>query len=324
MRVSEAELKERAVLRLKGVKAGKPLIGPEIVQLHVTNKCNLSCQYCFYHSPLNQGKGPACRHFPFNKFKEIIRDCVDLRANALYFSGEGEPTMHPRFFDMLSFLRPLPLTVTVFSNGTFPLKRCRDLVMVDRIKINLGETDPVRYRALQGRDLFDRVTGNIRELVRLRKTLNPDLRIEIAFIVNRLNVASEARARALGEELGVDCVQRIVAESSPDTHCLSLKPWPAKRDLKKEKWVPCFHGWYYALVRLDGKVNVCCEVKRVVIADLSRTSFKEAWGSEAYARVRKMALLGKFRAGGEDCRDCRETERNRRVALKLVRLRNTK
>ena len=61
----QRERNRRLLLRLKGIDSGHPLIGPAIVEFHLTDLCNLSCQYCWYYG-LGVPNPPAGKnHFSF-------------------------------------------------------------------------------------------------------------------------------------------------------------------------------------------------------------------------------------------------------------------
>lgn len=311
------ELKRRLVLRLKGIESGRPLIGPATVQIHLTDLCNLACQYCYYYAPDSPNRPSGKNHLAFDSFSKVVNDCVDLKVDTLYLSGQGDPTLHPRFYDMLQYLRERPLSVTTYSNGTFPLERCRDILCgTDRIVINLGTADRAGYRALQGRDLFIRVIKNIRELAKLRPQLNPNFRIEVVFIANRLNVDNQLKTENLVRKLGADFIRKTVAEISEHNHHIKLPDHDDQTELVGE-WPPCYHGWFYSSIKLNGDVNVCCFMQRVTIGNAYATSLKEVWGSDAYSRARTSALSGETFRKYHECMNCRVAWRNKEIGAQM-------
>ena len=320
MRISVEESRKRDLLRLRGIGRATPLIGPQTLQLHITNRCNLACRYCYYHSP----SAPARmkQELSFARFRRMVADCLDLQVNAILLSGEGEPTVHPRFWDMLAYLKPLPFQVNILYNGTFPFRRCRDMVQADCIRINLAAVERSLYRTLHGRDLLHRVIANIQELGRLRKDVNPGCRIEIIFVINRLNEAHQKDMACFARDMGVDDVMEVPVELSPYSQGMGVDPLQASPGVSPQHCRPCFFSWYNTFVRVDGRVNICCYLDRPVIADLRRISLKKAWMSAAYARVRAMALSEEFRQSQEACRGCREWQKNREIALKLAAYRD--
>jgi len=312
MNVNRHELKRRLFLRLKGANENKLFIGPEIVQFHLTNQCNLACRYCWYHSPGSRLHPFQTIHFPFDVFVHVIRDLVDLSVDKVYLSGEGEPTLHPRFYEMLKCLQRKPLSVTIFSNGTFPTQYCRNILSADRIVINLGEADRDAYRALHGKDFFVRVLRNIRELARLKTRYKPDFHIEVVFIANNLNNASYDRTARLVKKLGADKITKKIAEESEHSKGLRLSGYDEKKAPAGE-WMPCYHGWFYSAVRLRGDVNVCCSMQRLTLGNVREAFFKEIWQSEHYRRVRLEVLKGDPFRTWHECINCCMAMVNRRI-----------
>lgn len=278
--------------------------------------CNLACQYCYYHGLGSAHRPTGKNHLPFDMFVKIVEDCVDLHVDTIYLSGQGDPTLHPRFYEMLDHLQHKPLSVTIYSNGTFPLERCREILRADRIVINLGEADRASYRALHGKDLFMRVIKNIWELDRLRPQLNPNFRMEVIFIATRLNAASQSKTESLVKKFGVDLVRKTAAEISEHNHHIKLPGHEEKTGIAGE-WSPCYHGWFYSAIKLNGDVNVCCFMQRLIIGNVYATSFKNIWGSEAYSRARTLALTGDTFRNYHECINCRVAWRNKEIAVQM-------
>jgi MoaA/NifB/PqqE/SkfB family radical SAM enzyme len=304
------EQKRRLLLRLKGVESQRPLIGPATVNLHLTDLCNIACKYCWYWGPGSALRPTGKNHLPFDLFEKLAQDFTDLQVDTIHLSGEGDPTLHPRFYDILRFLED-SFTVRIFSNATFPIERSRDILRADYIVINLGAADRKSYRDLVGRDYFIKVIKNIRELARLRPVFNPDFKMEVVFIENSLNKENMSKTEDLVRKLGVDLVQRKVVETSEHNRYLS------DRHEKTEpagEWPPCYHGWFYSTIRMNGDVNVCCFTRRLKIGNIYTTPFKAIWESDGYSRARASALSGgePFR-NFQECINCSVAARNKEI-----------
>ncbi len=318
------EARKRYLLRVAGARDEKVYIGPETVHVHVTNRCNLSCSYCWYHSPGNPVHRAPLKELSLKKFEEIVNDCTALQVDTLYFSAAGEPTLHPAFAAMMTLLDQRPLHVILLTNGTFLPSQLESVVKADRININLGAIDRQGYRLLQGRDLFSRVTGNIARLVRYRDTYKPSLKIEIVCVVNNMNRLLLGEMTAAMKALRVD----VFAPKLMQVTDLSwdLKPAAsAGHDVLSGQagfCALCFNGWFSVSIELNGSLSLCCHVPQMKTVSLVRMSLRKAWASTVLMRLRVAGKYGHFKEKFEDCHACRVYKRNRQVAQGLLRMRD--
>ncbi len=74
--------------------------------LGLTNECNLACSFC-YRDPARTDR------LSLEQVKSVI-ESLPIRAVNL---GTGENGMHPQFREILSYLRTLPVKLTITSNG---------------------------------------------------------------------------------------------------------------------------------------------------------------------------------------------------------------
>ncbi len=313
MYLDKTELMRRLFLRFKGIESGKAVIGPETVQIHITNQCNLMCRYCYYYGPGTKHQPDGKTHIPFDVFVRIVRDCIDLKVDTVILSGQGEPTIHPHFCKMMDYLEYQPLSVRLFSNGTFPLKYCANILKaVDHIIINLGEADRASYRYLQGKDFFVRVIKNIRELARLKSQLNPNFRLEVVFLKTSLNEKNRLKNNNLVKKMGVEVFYPKVAETYEHNKHIQALDDEEKTEFVEE-WEPCYQGWFYSSIKLNGNVNVCCVMQRIILGNIYKISFKNIWESEKYRAVRRPVLRGEPFRIYHECINCCMALHNKRI-----------
>ena len=108
--------------------AGHPISSgmPLAAGIEISGQCNLKCTEC------SLGSGLMTRHgglMDIELYKKIIHELSPYLYNInLYF--QGEPMLHPRFFDFLEISRGIKMTVS--TNGHFLSEE------------NAGKTCPVR------------------------------------------------------------------------------------------------------------------------------------------------------------------------------------
>ena len=320
MIIDSKELKRRYLQRIAGARDKKVYIGPQVVSLDITSACNLSCRYCLAsHAPGNPGHLQKAVFFPWKKFVDIIRDCVDLKVDEIYSTGPGEPTMHPLFREMMRHLEHQPLKVKLFTNATFPSELCLDVIRSDHVIINLGAVERLAYHHLQGRDLFDRVVNNIKRLVALRDAGKPGFLIEISYVMNAVNIRQKQRMRDWALRLGVEEVGFI--EMHEDAYNSKIALLEASREREKKRSPPaCLNGWFFMAVKLNGSASICCRILRMPYGDLAKNSFKKFWLSR---QMMNMRLLGKYGYMPEryaTCRVCPYYEINVQRAKGLLKI----
>jgi len=307
MIIDPAELKQRYLQRIAGVRDKQVYIGPEIVTLDMTNACNLRCQYCATdHSPGNPHHHDKAQFFSWDKFLEIISDCVELKVDQIDLGGSGEPTVHPRFQDMMRHLEQKPFWVRLVTNATFPLECCDDVIKGDQAVIDLSAVDRQQYRDLQGKDFFDRVVGNIKRLVSLRDTIKPNFLINIAYIVNAVNVDHKQKMQELASQLGVNWVTFTKMNVHEYNRNIALvDDLTADPAGEGERTPPaCLNGWFYLTVRLDGNTSTCYQIYQTYRGDIAARSLKELWSSGHMMNMRLLGKYGYIQKKFSSCRHC--------------------
>ena len=122
----------------------------------ITSACNLDCPICYVHN-----KNDDAYHMSIEDFQQILDHLrVDHgdELDIINLTG-GEPTMHPRLFDMLALAKAAGIhRVTVCSNG---IRLARDEAYVERlaelgarIALSFDTFDPHADKLLQGASML--------------------------------------------------------------------------------------------------------------------------------------------------------------------------
>jgi len=140
-------------LEILGIYDGqKSFKGPFHVQIDLTNNCNNQCIACWCNSPLLKEKRLSGtekeRHLPLGLAKELIDDISRMGATEVYYSGSGEPFMHPQIMEILEYSKKKNLTCHVNTNFTLLTKEKLDRIMdigVDFLTVSIWAAAPPTY-----------------------------------------------------------------------------------------------------------------------------------------------------------------------------------
>jgi hypothetical protein len=124
-------------------------------QLEITTRCNFDCFYC-------AGRTMDQRDITWDRFTSII-DAIDTAGARVTLQGEGEPTLHPKFFDMARYVASKGLTPHAIINGSrVAVNMISELFPL--ISISLDTLD-IHESARIGRHNLPKVISNINLLI---------------------------------------------------------------------------------------------------------------------------------------------------------------
>ena len=128
--------------------SGRARTGPFFAMIDVTQRCNLNCVGCRFHSPYTRRPSAGDPEIPDVSVELVERFCGELGimgTESLIFSGAGEPMLHPRIFDLIGLAKAAGLKVSLLTNGTL-LDRSRIESLIDSrldlLKVSLWGGSP--------------------------------------------------------------------------------------------------------------------------------------------------------------------------------------
>jgi MoaA/NifB/PqqE/SkfB family radical SAM enzyme len=151
--------------------SGQPLPSPVEAYFEVANRCNSKCATC----PLTFSPQESAAQLSLDDFRSLVAQLPDLQRAVM--QGVGEPLLNRDLAPMIRHLKQRGVYV-VFNTNALLLTRRRQVELIqsglDELRVSLDGNTPETYQKVRGIDGFERVVGNVAEMVRTRRELGAD------------------------------------------------------------------------------------------------------------------------------------------------------
>jgi MoaA/NifB/PqqE/SkfB family radical SAM enzyme len=183
--------------RLLGIITNRLFVGPERVEINITNKCDMNCLFCWIHSPNLKEKLSEdwlSQNIDFNFLKKVVDESVKVGTERILFSGIGEPFLHPQIMDMIKYVKSKGVELEIVTNGASLTKSDINNLSefgVDWLTVSISASRSESYAKLhpnQNEKTFDKIEKNLTYLKKLKKeknTVKPH--VKITNVINRKN-----------------------------------------------------------------------------------------------------------------------------------------
>lgn len=88
-------------------------LAPISLNLDLTTACNYHCDHCIDWEMLN-----SRLNYKYEKLLESLEEMIRLGLRSVILIGGGEPTVYPKFCDLVRFLKARGTQVAIVSNGS--------------------------------------------------------------------------------------------------------------------------------------------------------------------------------------------------------------
>ncbi|MCA8976832.1 MAG: SPASM domain-containing protein [Planctomycetes bacterium] len=316
--------KLRNIARVQWAKLRKdPSAGrgmPLIVSVEPTNACNMKCPMCPTGlDALTRKKGMM----DFTGFSRLL-DQIERTTLIMTFWGIGESTLHPRLYEMIGMARRRGILTMLTMNGTnFDPVAMLDSGL-DYLVVSFDGTREESYAPVRRGGQLQHAIDGVRAIVAERKRRGVTYpKINMGFIVTRLNQDELPQLEAFAHEIGFDSVRpkylhtitRQVAEelrpSRPELVGNLGQEGPGRM---LEQDIPgitpllapngCGLLWEYAMIFQDGTMAPCCYDwdATAQLGNAFHDDFRSLWHGEAYTEFRRRVTHDK--QSMELCKNC--------------------
>jgi len=211
--------------RLAAIKAGKKP-APINIEIDLSNRCSLGCEWCHFaythtRGPLAgkvdtpNGRIPGGDLMDYELAKSIIVQAHEMGVRSITWTGGGEPTLHPRFDDIVTFAHRHGMPQGLYTNGAHITPERAALLkrVMAWVYVSLDECEAEMYKESKGVDKFEVVCQGIENL----SAVDGGATVGVGYLLHDQNVISMPEMAELALSLGADYVQfRPIVNYSQD------------------------------------------------------------------------------------------------------------
>jgi hypothetical protein len=253
---------------------------PEIIDLELSNRCNLSCAMC-PRLPQNARSGAMSVEL----LDRLLDEALALPGRTFRLHGSGEPLLAPTFKHAIERITAAPGEhgVSLVTNGhLLDREMIRFLLshQVRQITVSIGAATAASYQKVRSSPNFDKVVKNAIHLIDERDRRGSPTVIDVQLVrVPPADVETEAFVQFWSR---FNVVIEIWHDVNWGRRALGV---PATLDLP-----PCERLWDSTVVCWDGRVALCCiDCYRLhVVGNVASASLREVYNGLILSAIREM------------------------------------
>lgn len=290
---------------------------PIAISFEPTTSCNLRCPEC--PSGLRSFTRPTGM-MEEKLYKKTIDELAD-RLLYLIFYFQGEPYLHPKFFELVNYAHKKGIYTATSTNAHYLTdEKAKKTVEsgLDRIIISIDGTTQDVYQQYRIGGNLEKVLEGTRNIIKWKKELKSSTpHVIFQFLVVKPNEHQIEDVKKLALDMGVDEVGLKTAQIYDYEEGSDLIPTIDKYSRYKQndsggfsiknKFVDhCWKMWHSCVITWDGAVVPCCFDKdaEYKLGDMKQETFTQLWKGKKYTDFR--ASLIRSRSEIEMCKNCTE------------------
>ena len=289
---------------------------PRSVKIEISPRCNYRCGFCALRTREQQPKWDM----DFGLFKRVTREMREAGVEEIGVFYLGESFMNPRLLvDCIAYLKReigMPY-VFLTSNASMAFPEAVEACMqagLDSLKWSVNAADEAQFEQVMGVSgkLFERALGNIASAWETRSRGGWKTGLYASSIrydgaqLERMQALLEARVLPYVDQHYWLPLYSMGAFATQREAELGYRPTAGNQGRlgALRAPLPCWSAFTEGHVTAEGKLSACCfdATANWTMGDLTKQSFKEAWNSAAFTKLREAHLKKDVR--GTVCEQC--------------------
>ncbi len=260
----------------KGIKPEIPLN----IDIEISSVCNLKCPMC----PQSEMQPTNKKFMDIDLFKKIIDQAISIGVPAIKLNWRGEPTLHPKFEEMLFYVEGKFLDIRMNTNGTHGTGLIPQMLHIcDKIIYSIDSLNQAVLDKIRPGIQMLKIAENFVE-INMLKTLSKG-KIIINFTIQKENENELINMGRWCETSGYEFNPRLMFPRTQKDHDFVSK----RRKIKGPK--SCGYPFQRLTISHDGLVHPCCVDWHdlEIVGDVKTESIMDIWDNEKMKIVRRAA-----------------------------------
>jgi Fe-coproporphyrin III synthase len=308
------------VLKLIDTKMSRFLnktpLGPSVVHLEVTKRCNLKCQMCDIWKDYIKNPSLAKEELTLKHYIQLAKELKRMKVAAVGITG-GEPSLKVNIIEIVKAFKRRDIAIHMNTNGTTISRIIPKLAeaKIDSVTVSIDSFGQTHNETRGVPNTFEKAIKTLKELKQsgikrvgigtlimgqdpehLRKLtlLAKDLGVYISFAgfdVGLIKDNVQERKKEFRNVIkGIKMINKL---RKIHPHIIVLPSYlkymvKQTKNPKKIKW--CYAGFSTCIIESNGNVKPCYQYP--VIGNIKDRGFKKVWHSYKMQSIRKRIKSG--------------------------------
>lgn len=292
-------------IKIKEYIQGKTVLSsiPKILNLEVTNFCNLDCPICVAKDTREQGfLDPELLKFLIKKNEEIFKN------QHIWLHFNGEPLLHPYLSKIITILKENGTKTRLSTNATL-LSEAKSLELIgaglDYIVFSVDGYRKETYERIRKGANFEEVEKNILDFLKLNRENGLKVKTQIQIIKMKYNESEIEPFIKKWKKTDINYIN-VKSFCSRAWRAREIDTFGEIPELKRKIKArpPCFYLWEMLIILWNGKVITCCQdlCGELIVGDAKKQELSRIWNSPKLIDLRKKHLANDFSM--EPCKRC--------------------
>ena len=261
---------------------------PSHLIIEPVSACNIRCIMCFQVDETFSKNKEFMGHMELELFKKVIDDAENIGVQAVTLSGRGEPTLNPKFGEMLDYCKGKFFDLKVNTNATLLNETLMHKIIeagVTDLVFSVDSYEKDEYESIRVLGKFNDVVKNIKKFKEMNDS-NPNSKCATRISGVKIDKKQNIEEFTKFWKRYVDHV--VMVEMS--------ERWDTYHNPTENAGVhPCEFLWGEMYVWYDGKCNPCdVDYKsELQVGNIKESSIKEIWNGIQYRKLRDFHRSGK-------------------------------
>ncbi len=275
---------------------------PVLIEISPVGYCNQRCVFCAY----NYLKGKK-QFLERSRMLELVDEFAGLGVKSLFYSGEGEPLLHPHLAEFIIYGCKKGLDNALNTNGFLLTKDISEKILKClswvRFSINGGSAESYQRIHQAGKNSFRVVLENIKDAVAIKKKNNLGVTLGIQCVYIGQPFEELYEFGSMLKKIGADYFsikpfnQHPLISFRPQEAILGYRELSKIEDLSDDRFISvvrknflpevknrsykeCYGLEFFSEIGSDGDLCPCgplLGLKQYSYGNIYRNTFKEIW-----------------------------------------------